>query len=129
MITHAAEAFFHLTANADREEERLESELKDILKSYRGWAGRRTDIAHGCSTASQHPDYHDDKQPIITTYCLCPSHGSSRKWELNMEPVYHYIPREIDAFGRAFDELCEHVADFASRLDQWRVRRFEEENG
>jgi hypothetical protein len=129
MITHAAEAFFHLTANADREEERLESELKDILKSYRGWAGRRNDIAHGCSTASQHPDYHDDKQPIITTYCLCPSHGSSRKWELNMEPVYHYIPREIDAFGRAFDELCEHVADFASRLDQWRVRRFEEENG
>jgi hypothetical protein len=25
----------------------LESELKDILKSYRGWAGRRNDIAHG----------------------------------------------------------------------------------
>jgi hypothetical protein len=118
MISHAAEAFFYPLGM-----EELETELKDILKSYRGWAGRRNDIAHGCSTASQHPDYSDDDQPIITSHSLCPSHGHSRKWEMNMEPTYHYIPPEIDAFGDAFDALCLRVADFWKRLDQWRAKR------
>src|ERR1019366_922759 len=125
MIAQAAEAFFHLTAfhlTADYVQKKveLETELKDILKSYRGWAGRRNDIAHGYSTASQHPDYTDDSQPIITTYSLCPSHGHSRKWELNMEPAYHYISREIDSFGVAFDALALQVSYFAAKLDVWR---------
>jgi len=123
MIGQAAEAFFHLTTDGAHGEVALEAEIKDLLKSYRGWAGRRNDIAHGCSTASQHPDYTDDEQPIITTYSLCPSHGHSRKWELNMDPAYHYIPREIDAFGDAFDALSLRVADFAARLDVWRSKR------
>ena len=100
MIAHAAEAFFHAHPAMQ-----LEAELKDILKRYRGWAGRRNDIAHGCSTASDHPDYTDENQPTITTYCLCPSHGHSRKWALSMEPLYHYIPFEIDAFGVSFNAL------------------------
>jgi hypothetical protein len=102
----------------------LESELKDILKHYRGWAARRNDIAHGCSTASDHPDYGDDDQPIITTYCLCPSHGHSRKWGLNLEPVYHNIPSEVDAFGEAFKDLADRVAEFLERLNLWRIPRF-----
>jgi hypothetical protein len=123
MIAHAGEAFFHLTVDDAHTEVALESELKDILKSYRGWAGRRNDIAHGYSTASQHPDYTDDNQPIITTYSLCPSHGHSRKWELNMEPTYHYIPREIDSFGVAFDALALQVSYFAAKIDVWRGER------
>ena len=124
MIAHAAEAFFHPHPATE-----LEAELKDILKSYRGWAGRRNDIAHGCSTASDHPDYTDDDQPVVTTYCLCPSHGHSRKWALSMEPFYHYIPREIESFGAAFDALAQRVADFSEMLDAWRKEREAEEIG
>jgi hypothetical protein len=124
MIAHAAEAFFHSHPTKE-----IEAELKDILKSYRGWAARRNDIAHGCSTASNHPDYSDDDQPIITTYCLCPSHGHSRKWALSMEPFYHYIPPEIDSFGAAFDALSQRVAAFAVRLDEWRKAHEAEEAG
>lgn len=119
MITHAAEAFFDPFSETP-----LEAELKDILKHYRGWAARRNDIAHGCSTASEHPDYRDENQPMITTYCLCPSHGHSRKWGLNLEPTYHYIPSEIDNFGHAFDALAERVAEFLLRLHEWRIPRF-----
>jgi hypothetical protein len=124
MIAHAAEAFFHPHPATE-----LEAELKDILKSYRGWAGRRNDTAHGCSTASDHPDYTDDDQPIVTTYCLCPSHGHSRKWALSMEPFYHYIPHEIEAFGAAFDALGQRVADFSERLDACRKEQEAEEIG
>ena len=122
MIAHAAEAFFLHTGNGARGEVALETELKDILKSYRGWAGRRNDIAHGYSTASQHPDYSDDNQRVITTYSLCPSHGHSKKWEVNMEPTYHYVPREIDAFGDAFEALALRIVDFTRRLDAWRSK-------
>jgi hypothetical protein len=126
MIAHAGEAFFYLTPfhimpNYEHIRVALESELRDTLKSYRGWAGRRNDIAHGYSTASQHPDYTDEKQPIITTYSLCPSHGHSRKWEMNMEPAYHYIPHEIDSFCLAFDNLALQVRIFAAKIDVWRA--------
>ncbi|NEV76648.1 hypothetical protein DYI24_06280 [Rhodopseudomonas sp. BR0C11] len=123
MIAHAAEALFWL-----RPMEELEIELKDILKNYRGWAARRNDIAHGCSTASQHPDYDAEDQPNITTYCLCPSHGHSRKWALSMEPLYHYIPAEIEAFGSAFDALAHRVADFSERLEAWRKKDAEKDD-
>lgn len=119
MIAHAAEAFFYLAPASDKGES-LETELREILKNYRGWAGRRNDIAHGYATPSQHPDYYDDEQPIITTYSLCPSHGHSRKWDLRTEPVYHYIASEIDAYAAAFEKLADPVTNFAVQIDEWR---------
>jgi hypothetical protein len=90
MITHAAEAFFFLEYSRAKDEcDVLHTELKEILKHYRGWAARRNDIAHGCVTESGHPDYTRDDQLIITTYTLCPSHGHSKKWMLHMEPMYN----------------------------------------
>jgi hypothetical protein len=125
MITHAAEAFFHLASSSVRDDvDVLMTELKEILKHYRGWAARRNDIAHGYVTESRHPDYTRDDQPIITTYTLCPSHGNSKKWMLHMEPIYNYIAFEIDVFAEAFDKLAPRIAEFAQRLDKFRSVAF-----
>jgi hypothetical protein len=119
MIDHAAEAFFHQLPH-ELDVGPYQDELKQLLKHYRGWAARRNDVAHGYVTESRHPDYTQDDQPIISTYCLCPSHGHSKKWLLNMEPTYQYVASEVDGFGRAFNELSERIGDFAQKLDELR---------
>jgi hypothetical protein len=132
MIAKAAEAFF-LHMNSVVTEEYLlarlpkrEKELKAILAAYAGWTARRNDVAHGCVTESEHPDYEihaqpfSDDTPLISTFSLCPSHGNSRKWHVvSIEPAYHYVAHEIAAFTEAFDSLAKRVSDFSANLDQW----------
>jgi hypothetical protein len=124
MMAQAAEAFFRHFEMEDRkhseEIEPLKAEFKNITKAYNGWSSRRNDVAHGYVTESQHPDYHDDQQPIISTYQLFPSHGSSRKWPIDWEPNYKYVAKEIDSFGVAFEALDERVSEYAARLEVWR---------
>lgn len=133
MIEKAGQALFmHFYSMADAETAvdcaPYEKELENIIGAYTGWTARRNDVAHGCVTTSEHPDYEVyDKsevsggEPLITTYSLCPSHGNARKWHIEtVEPKYHYKAEEIEKFADAFGDLAKQVSVFSSRLDQWR---------
>src|SRR5256885_1916125 len=67
MVSKAAEAFFlehYASVNRDERQTELstfETDLKEIIKAYRGWAARRNDVAHGYVTEGGHPDYGAEK--------------------------------------------------------------------
>jgi hypothetical protein len=130
MIDAAAKAMFWrlgfeegmVPEKIDREKmEATETDLKDILKAYRGWMSRRNDIAHGYVRSLEHPDPTQKGDPLVTSYLLYPSDGSSGKWCIVIgEPAYAYKAKDIDRFGEAFEALEATVRAYAERLDEYR---------
>ena len=99
---------------------RFETELKNILGAYIGWAERRNDIAHGYVTEAQSPDYHDPEQTIVTVYALCPSHARVARWP-HSEPEYNYVASDLEAFAESFQQLdtqFENLANNANLLSR-----------
>lgn len=127
MIAAAAEAYFHWLAfderiNANeivmRELKAVETELRNIIKTYRGWMSRRNDIAHGY--VAQTGPWDDG----TVTHLLYPSECSTNKWCIVVgEPAYAYEAKHIDSFGSAFEaleaaikELCDRLSDFDKKV-------------
>jgi len=130
MILQAGRAFFHhfeQTGVPLAEIQLLEATIRDIIKHYSGWTGRRNDVAHGYVTAAQHPDYERGGVDIVTTYQLCPSHSNSRKWPLWTpileHPQYQYKAIEIVRFAEAFEALDKRTTEYAVTLDEWRKKQ------
>lgn len=122
MIAAAAEAYFHWLAFDERinvnaaimqEFACVEAELRNILKTYRGWMSRRNDIAHGY--VAQVGPWDDN----TVAHLLYPSECSTNKWCILVgEPAYAYEAKHIDAFGAAFQtleaavrKLCDHLSE------------------
>jgi hypothetical protein len=121
MILNAAEGFFHYfeSHGLHNETQAYHSDLKELIKQYKNWSSRRNDIAHGYVTATTLPD-NNLEGTYTTTYLLCPSHGSSRKWSFHLHPLYQLKASEIDKFAVAFEALDESFRGYSAKLDQWR---------
>lgn len=123
MIAAAAEAYFHrlafdvrINANAAVMQElaTVEAELRNTLKSYRGWMSRRNDIAHGY--VAQTGPWDDNS----VTHLLYPSECSTNKWCVVVgEPAYAYEAEHISAFGIAFEALEADVAKLCHDLSEF----------
>jgi hypothetical protein len=129
LIAAAAEARFYLLGFDERihhnvavmqELEAVETELRKIIKTYRGWMSRRNDIAHGY--VAQTGPWDDNS----VTHLLYPSECSTNKWCIVVgEPVYAYEAQHIEAFGKAFEaletavrELCDRLSDFDKKVSE-----------
>lgn len=122
MIAAAAEAYFHwltfdqrINTNAVAMQELavVGAELRNILKSYRGWMSRRNDIAHGYAAPT---GPWDDN---TVTYLLYPSECSTNKWCVVVgEPAYAYEAKHISAFGVAFGALETGVRNLCDGLSE-----------
>ena len=97
----------------------LSAELREILKSYRGWMARRNDVAHGCVTTREIDGGANAKPEVF--HLLFPSDGNAAKWcEILGEPDYAYEAQQIDDFCAAFDNLRVRVSAFADRVSTFR---------
>jgi hypothetical protein len=100
MLEAAGEAYFYSKPDAG-----LQTEFEDILRKYRGFAGRRNDIAHGRVA-----------QNAGTGWYLYPGLYNTNKYPLGQPPKYLYSSAEITKFKERFEALYDDAADFATRL-------------
>jgi hypothetical protein len=103
MLDAAAEAYFYNNPNPQ-----LQSGFDDILRSYRGLAGRRNDIAHGRTG--------QDSQSPAHGWYLYPGLYNSNKYPIGGSPKYLYSSVEIKRFQEEFEKLYDEVVDFATKL-------------
>jgi hypothetical protein len=103
MLDAAAEAYFYNNPNPQ-----LQSGFDDILRSYRGLAGRRNDIAHGRTG--------QDSQSPAHGWYLYPGLYNSNKYPIGGPPKYLYSSVEIKRFQEEFEKLYDEVVDFATKL-------------
>jgi len=101
MLQVAAEAYFYTKPVPE-----LESDFKELLKSYRGWAARRNDIAHGRSG--------QDSQ--TAGWYLYPGLFNTKRYPIRRPPTYLYSSVEIGRIKEGFEDLYQAALDFAARL-------------
>jgi hypothetical protein len=102
---------------------RIKKKLKSALSSYVEWAVRRNELAHGCVTSAQCPDYRLSEQPIVTVYALLPSHARTDRW-YHAEPEWNYLAAEIREFAHGFshlDDVLEALARQVAELTNFRT--------
>jgi hypothetical protein len=103
MLKAAGEAYFYTKHLPE-----LERDFKELLKSYRGWAERRNDIAHGHSG--------EDSQDPAHGWHLYPGLFSTKKYPIARPPTYLYSSIEIGRIKAGFDGLYQAAVAFAARL-------------
>jgi hypothetical protein len=102
MLEAAGEAYFYNAPNSE-----IEAHLADILRTYRGYAGRRNDIAHGrIGQNSQHP---------ARGWYLYPGLYNSNKYPIGEPPKYLYSSVEIKEIKGGFEALYDAVVDFSTK--------------
>jgi hypothetical protein len=112
MVEAAAEAFFYVNHHHI-----YEARLKDLLKTCRGWSGRRNEVAHGRIAGS----------PISLNLCaLWPSEFSSRKRTIDHRAAFVYNSAQIKEFDRQFLDLHMELLNFLGEFRAWREGRLEE---
>jgi hypothetical protein len=103
MLEAAAEAYF-----LNKPNEQLQSRFDAILRSYRGFAGRRNDIAHGRGGQ-------DSTNPAHGWY-LYPGLYNTNKYPIGQPPKYLYSSAEINGFRAEFEGLYDEVVDLAASM-------------
>jgi hypothetical protein len=123
-VRHIAASFLAADFGERRDDAaRIKKKLYSALSSYVEWAARRNELAHGCVTSAQCPDYRLSEQPMITVYALLPSHARTDRW-YHAEPEWNYLTTEIREFARRFsllDEVLEGLARQVAELTNFRT--------
>jgi hypothetical protein len=100
MLEAAGEAYFFKKPNVS-----AQADFENLLRNYRGFAGRRNDIAHGRVA-----------QNAGTGFYLYPGLYNTNKYPLRRPPKYLYTSAEIRMFQEAFEKLYDEAADLVTRL-------------
>jgi hypothetical protein len=103
LLQAAAEAYFY-----HKPDEKLEGDFKEVLRRYRGYSGRRNDVAHG--RIGQ-----DSENPANGWY-LFPGLYNSNKYPIGQPPSYIYGSAEINTFKDGFESLYDDVVALAASL-------------
>ena len=122
MIKQAAEAHFHIFESISDLWPALDAhkiDLKRLLRSYKGWSGRRNDVAHGFV---QEVFLIDEDAWVHTDrfmYLLVPSLTASQRRITDWYPDYRYNAGHLNAFVEAFSFLANDTHMFCAAIDEW----------
>lgn len=118
--------FTKITGNAKAS---LKADFKDLMSSYRGWAERRNDLAHGYVMKSAAEDFAEPDEECRIEECwhLTPSCARDSKWGIQEpyldrpgEPLYVYTSDDINLFADNFQDLDNNLEFFSDILSKYK---------